>query len=172
MADSYFQKTYEEECSKIPFLFRFTRTKVIVLITLLIIWAVADISLIAFVKQDSYDAAQIVEGRGLAVRTNFDSWAVFTGFNILLVPILLWPVMGLYHDRKAFKHASKLTAMHSEWERQQIRKERTNIRKEAAAARDGELAKKLEKKAEFCPACGLLIMPEDGYCRTCGTSLE
>ncbi|MBO4637117.1 MAG: hypothetical protein J5685_08235 [Clostridiales bacterium] len=153
--------------AKIPFLFRFTRTKVIVLITLLIIWLVTDICLGVYIKQDSYDAMTVIEGRGMAVRTNFDSWAVFTAANIALVPILLWPVVGIWLDRKAFRQASKLTALHSDWERMQNRKEASQIREEVTKTTEANLMKKLENKAEFCPVCGLLILPEDGYCRTC-----
>lgn len=168
MADSFFQKAYDEEFSKIPSFFRFTRRKAIFFWVLLAIWIIVDISLVFYVKDEPMDTVQLVPEHGFHWRANFDSWQIYTFANTILALIMSWGVLGLVFDRRAFRRASKLTAMHSEWERYQTRKEATAINREVEETRRKELEKKLEEKPRFCPLCGLLLPPHENICPTCG----
>ena len=122
MIDTFFDRTYNEEFNKIPLAFRFSSGTKKIFLGLIAIWVVIDIFL-GSINTNNYGLTKVMDGRGLAIRTDFSSWTVFIIANCILVLILTWAVIGTAFERIAFKRASKLDRLHKDWESERLAKQ-------------------------------------------------
>ena len=173
MIDTFFDRTYNEEFNKIPLAFRFSAGTKKIFLGLIAIWVVIDIFL-GSINANSYGLTKVMDGRGLAIRTDFSSWTVFIIANCILVLILTWAVIGTAFERIAFKRASKLDRLHKDWEQERIAKEVMRIKQ---SGWDYEEENKLryeastQRKSCTCPKCGLPLTSGETLCELCRLDL-
>lgn len=174
MIDTFFDRTYNEEFNKIPLAFRFSSGTKKIFLGLIAIWVVIDIFL-GSINANNYGLTKVMDGRGLAIRTDFSSWAVFIIANCILVLILTWAVIGTAFERIAFKRASKLDRLHKDWESERLAKQVMRIKQ---GGWDYEEEHKLryevptQCKACTCPKCGLPLTSGETLCELCRAEME
>lgn len=129
---SVLQLAFEDEFNKIPRLFRFTEIKKKILKWFTIIWLAIDIIFgvfFSFVRERDPDKTFVPDAyRSIAINTDLTNIVVAVIFNVILVVALLWIVIGLAFEKRAFVKAGRIAAKHEEWERERNEKERQRIR--------------------------------------------
>ena len=160
MIDTFFDRTYNEEFNKIPLAFRFSSGTKKIFLGLIAIWVVIDIFL-GSINTNNYGLTKVMDGRGLAIRTDFSSWTVFIIANCILVLILTWAVIGTAFERIAFKRASKLDRLHKDWMHERTQREIRCIKYDVLA-----------NATCRCPKCGLPTANGEYLCTLCRSEQE
>ena len=123
---------FEDEFNKIPLLFRFTALKKKILKWFAIIWLALDVIFgiyFCFIRErDPSKTVTLDAYRSTAINTDLTAIFVAVIFNVILVVVLLWIVIGLFFEKRAFVKAGKIAAKHEEWERERNERERQRIR--------------------------------------------
>ncbi len=129
---SVLQLAFEDEFNKIPLLFRFTALKKKILKWFAIIWLALDVIFgiyFCFIRErDPAKNVTLDAYRSIPINTDLTHILVATIFNVILAVVLLWIVIGLAFERRAFVKAGKIAAKHEEWERERNERERQRIR--------------------------------------------
>ena len=171
MIDTFFEKTYNEEFNKIPAAFRFTKRLRTIFYGLILLWIAIDIPLCGPAIHGS-GTTQIMDGRGVPIRTDFSSWTVFIIANLILVFILSWGVIGTAFERMAFKRASRLDRLHKDWVHDKVRNNVLNIRT-GCWNQDSDLTDNTSCSAiRYCPRCGLPLEDGEDLCELCKAELK
>lgn len=173
MIDTFFEKTYNEEFNKIPAAFRFTKSMKTTFFALIVLWIIIDVSLSGPAMHGS-GMTQMINGRGVAFRTDYSSWTIFIIANLILVAILSWAVIGTAFEKKAFKRASRLDRLHKDWVHDQIEKDVLSFRtggwdyeSEFTQSQDTSVA-----AIRYCPRCGLPLEDGEDLCELCKAELK
>ena len=171
MIDTFFEKTYNEEFNKIPAAFRFTKSMKTTFFALIVLWIIIDVSLSGPAMHGS-GVTQMINGRGVAFRTDYSSWTIFIIANLILVAILTWGVIGTAFEKMAFKRASRLDRLHKDWVHDQIEKNVLSMRTGGWDYESEFTQNTSDTAIRYCPRCGLPLEEGEDLCELCKAEMK
>lgn len=158
--DELLNATFQQNLSRIPSFFRLSKLSIGIAAVLLAIIIITVIVLIVILPGFNRDGLQALENIAHSI-------AYISIGAIIALVIIVWFLISLFLEKKAYREASEFAAQHEQWEENKIKEAYIETKTQAPVHEEFKPLT-VDPNARICKKCGFPIMDMESRCANCG----